>query len=372
MNINNNPLENILFISLPEEAIATVEPLPINPKKLIPVEVPAGTENFDISSLTWEMIISAMLKILVYAPENPDCSYYRNFILSAQPNIVAQLTRTGIIKAEAKDFLLAEEIFLALKNLVPEEEIVILNLAFVYEEMADQEDSLNNFTKRDYYYDKAFNIYLEGLQKHTESADINFYIGSFFLKQNNYSKTIEYFEIFLGLASSDDERINEVSEVLERLKTQTQDDQLFEETFDLIRLGKEILAIEKIDDYLSRHENVWNAWFLKGWAERRLERYENGKKSMQQCMDLGQINADILNELAICCMELSEFEQSKKYLMQALQIEPDNVKIVSNLGVLANKSGNTDEAIRFFLIAKELDPNDPIVLHYLTELEYTE
>jgi len=79
----------------------------------------------------------------------------------------------------------------------------------------------------------------------------------------------------------------------------------------------------------------------------------------------GAPHADLLNELAICLMELGELTESKKRLGEALRLEPENIKVISNLGIVALKSGHQDEARGFFRTVLELDPQDAIAARYL-------
>ncbi len=364
---HTEPLDQIVYISIPEDSAREINGFELDPKILIPVEIPADQEKWSFEELSWEMIVSAMLKIFAYDPSHKDTPYYRDFINAVQPNLVAELTRTGIIKAEAKDFDIAEEIFLALTNLEPEEEKTFLNLAFVYEEQVDALTEQGSFKEADMTAEKAYQVYLEALEYHPDSVDIHFYFGSFNLKQNNTSQAQEYFELFLGLAI-DDERAPEVQEIVNTIRNQNQEDDQFTEAFNHIKNGNEPEAIETIDDFLERHEDVWNAWFLKGWAHRRLGQYQEGKEALERALELERTNVDIYNELSICCMEIGDLDSSKNYLNKALVLEPDNVKIVSNLGILELKRDDRKKALHYFQIAAELDPKDPIAQQYIDAL----
>jgi len=360
---NPNPLRNIIFISLPDGTERDIEGFTINSKHLIPVEVPEGQSEWDMKDLSWEMIVSAMLKIFAYNPTHEEISYYRNFIFAVQPNLVTELTKTGIIKAESKNFDLAEEIFLSLNHLEPESPSTYLNLALVYEEQAALFEKTGSPLEEE-YIEKAFSVYNEGIQSHPESADLHFYAGYFFLRHRNLAKTLEHFDIFLTIAPKD-ERSPQVQEVIDKISIQDTDDQLFAEAFDLIKLGKESEAISRIDEFLLRNPTVWNAWFLKGWASRRISDYKNGKYALEKCLVYEKNNVDVYNELAICCMEIKEFKDAETYLKRALSIEPDNIKIISNFGVMNIKKGNTTEALRYFHTALEFDPEDKVAEQYI-------
>jgi Flp pilus assembly protein TadD len=113
---------------------------------------------------------------------------------------------------------------------------------------------------------------------------------------------------------------------------------------------------------------VPNAWFLLGWANRRLARYAEGRDAFMKALDLGSPHADLLNELAICLMELGELAESRKRLGEALALEPENTKVISNLGILSLKRGDREEALGFFRTVLEIEPEDRIALRYIEKL----
>ncbi len=368
MIINNSPddqdpLRNIIYISLPDKTERNIEGFIINSKHLIPIEVPEGQAEWELKDLSWEMIVSAMLKIFAYNPGHEEIEYYKNFIFAVQPNLVSELTKTGIIKAESKNYDLAEEIFLSLNHLEPEAAATFLNLALVYEEQTALFEKTGSPLEED-YREKAFSVYLDGLKRHPDSPDLHFYAGYFFLKNRNLAKTLEHFDRFLTLAPTDS-RSPQLKEIVDNISMQDNDDQLFAETFDLIKLGRESDAISKIDEYLNRNPTVWNAWFLKGWASRRINDYINGKIALEKCLVYEKNNVDVYNELEICCMEMGYFKETETYLKKALSIEPENIKIISNFGVMNIKRGNADEALRFFQTALEFDPEDKVAAQYI-------
>jgi hypothetical protein len=54
------------------------------PEIKLPIEK-LGDENWAPTDLSWEMIISAMLKIIAYDHNHQDYAYYRDFVLAAKP-----------------------------------------------------------------------------------------------------------------------------------------------------------------------------------------------------------------------------------------------------------------------------------------------
>ena len=115
--------------------------------------------------------------------------------------------------------------------------------------------------------------------------------------------------------------------------------------------------------------DVWNAWFLKGWALRKLSDFSNAENAFLKALELSKSQLDIYNELAICEIEMERFSDAETHLLQAFEIDSENLKVISNMGILAMKQGKLLDAKGFFHTVLELEPEDPIALEYLNFLE---
>ncbi len=363
-----DPLANIMFISIPNDFTRTIGGFTLDPKVLLPVETQGDAAQWDISDLSWEMIISAMLKILAYTPEHKDADYYRSFIFAAKPNIVDELTETAVFKAKNKDFDIAEEIFLALRGLLPESTVPELNLALVYEERSAAYSDIGNEELENLYTEKAFEKYKQVLSAKKVSPDAYLNAGYFYFKHHNFDKAKQCFQQYRK-HGDDEEKRREIEKIIHEIDSQKLLDTLFKEAYDYIRIGKEKEGIKKVKKFLESNPEVWNAWFLLGWGYRRIGEYEAGKNSFLKALEFGPPHSDTYNELAICLMELDEYRESRKMLSEALRMEPENIKIISNFGILALKEGKKEEAEGFFKTALEIEPEDKIALQYLKSLK---
>jgi len=370
MNIQENrqePLQYISYISVPLDFHPDTETPYFDPSRLLPVELPPGEEEWRIQDLSWEMIIAAMLKILAYNPDHKDADYYRTFILSTRPDIVDELTQGGIYKAQNKDFILAEEIFLSLCGLLQEDAAPRINLALVYEQHAEIFQKVGKEELREKYYSLAFSAYLKALSIDNKSPDVHYYAGNFYFRQEAYEKTVEHFSFYMEFGE-DEKRKEEIRSIQDKIQSQKKLDTLFKESYDYIRLGQEEDGINKIREFLKLNPEVSNAWFLLGWAWRRLGNYSEAKDAFIKAIEIGPKETDMLNELAICTMELGDYKSSRKYLSDALKQEPENIKIISNMGILAIKENNYEEAEGFFRTVLEIEPEDKIAIQYLDYL----
>ncbi len=357
-------LKSIIFISLPEGITRQIGDFTIDPGILIPVEVLPGQEEWNAKNLSWEMIIAAMLKILVYEPQHEHAGYYRRFVLASQPTIIEDLSKSGIAKAKTRDFDVAEEIFKALISLNGADVNSLLNLALVYDEHAEVYEEAGRSNFADEYRELAFDAYKNAISAAPANEHVHYNAAHFYLKQKNYRKAKEHFEEFIKL-SDDDRKKEAANEVLDEISKQDSMNVLFNEAYDFIRLGNEREGITKIKTFLERDPNVWNAWFLLGWAHRRLSEYKEGKAAFEKALEIGPEHSDTLNELAICLLELNELTECRSTLKKALAMEPENVKIISNLGILSLKEKKIDEAKGYFESVLELNPDDPIARNYL-------
>jgi Flp pilus assembly protein TadD len=365
---NQDPLANIIYISVPDTIDREVGNLKLDPEIMLPVEVQAGSERFDPSDLSWEQIIAAMLKILAYEPSHENADYYRQFVLEARPDIVEELTETGVFKAKNKDFAVAEEIFRALLGLLPEDSRVELNLALLYEQRADAAEQRGAEEEASRYEDKAVETYRSLFDKEEILPEAHLNGAHFYLKRRNYERARFHLEQYANVGE-DEEKVQEARTIISEIDSQNLLDNLFKEAYDFIRMGKEEEGIEKAKKFLESHPEVWNAWFLLGWAYRRLEMYEEARDAFLKAEENGSDHPDTLNELAICYMELGDYEESRRRLEQALAKEPSNTKIMSNLGILAMKRGNVEEAEGFFHSVLDLEPEDPIAREYIDRLQ---
>lgn len=360
-------LQNIIFVAVPDSLERTIGSFRVDPDRMLPVEITSGTDRYDIHDLSWEQIVSAMLKILAYAPDHEDAAYYREFVLAVAPDIVADLTQTAILKSRNADFDLAEEIFLALRGLQPGDERALVNLALLYEQRADAERRAGHDAQAEEYVDEAHAIYDELFSRDEPILEAHLNAGYFYLKQKRYDDARRHLESYAA-SSTDADRLEEVRSAIAHIESHDLGDSLFRESFDLIQAGREQEGVASARKFLESHPDVWNAWFMLGWGLRRLREYDEARRAFEKALELGPRQPDTLNELAICHLELGDFPAARALLTEALAAEPENTKIISNLGILALKQGDKDQAAGYFRTVLEIEPDDRIAQTYLDEI----
>lgn len=373
-----NPINSLLYVKISAEQagkifenLDTSIPLPIQ------LSESDQKENFKAENIKPEMILAGMLTVFAYDRENPNIRYYRKIFNLLRPDIRKEMTQAAIIKIKNADFDMAEEILLSLEGLNPDDGMTKLNLALLMEErsqyceMRDLDEDALIFNKRAEY------LYSELIAFEPPIPAVFFNAAYFFIKQKNYVKAKSLLQTYSAIENETSEtaefRKNKASEMLKTISEQALDDELFQQTHKYIDLGAEEKAAESIKLFLRKKPKVWNAWFLLGWALRRMSRWEDARSSFLKAVELLELAeisdsaplCEAYNELAICSMELQAFGEAEKYLISALSLDSENIKIISNLGTLALKQGKQEEAEAFFRTVLEINPEDKIALSIL-------
>ncbi len=360
-------LSSVVYVSIAGTRQRQIGTFTLDPEILLPVDVPPGASRLSADELSWEAIVAGALKVLAWDQANPHTDYYRRFVLAVKPDIRQEFTHLGILKARDGDAELAIEVFRALEGLFPDDPATLLNLALVYEERARQHEKRDNEPAAEEYLGLAFEAYKRALSADPSEPTIHYNLAFFYLHQRSFEKAREHLEFYVK-TGDDEKRLSEARRIVKEIDAQGLIDGLFQKAFDSIRMGRETEGIQHIEKFLSSRPDFQNAWFLLGWAHRRLGRYAEGKEAFLKALAVGAPHADLLNELAICLMELGDLAESRKRLLEALAIEPENTKVISNLGIVALKSGSRDEAAGFFRTVLEYDPEDRIAARYLESL----
>lgn len=377
----SNPLESIFYIKVPENFVSSDDAFKIDTSVELPVQnkINEAPGDFNPAEITTEQILAGILTVLAYDKNNKNLDYYRSILLKVKPNIKKELCEAAILKTKNEDYDLAEEIFLALLGLDPEDNAIILNMALFLDQRADSYRNNGLLEDADAYDNDARCYYEQALNAEPAIPDAFFNAGFFYLKQHKYIEARDSFETYIALTCDvADEELGDdglykkerAQEIVNKIKASNMDDESFRAAYDYISRGEEEKGLEEIRSFLQNNPKVWNAWFMLGWALRRLERFSDAKVAfLESLKNGGEENADTYNELSLCYVQEKNFDEAKKCLMKALSIEPESTKVISNLGYLSLAMGNKEEARKYFTAVLEFEPNDRIAAAELLKLE---
>ncbi len=379
---SKNSLESIYFIKLPEGSVLSPKAMKIDPAIPLPVQKknPEDPPEEDASKLSQEQILSGILTVLAYDKKNENAEYYRRLITDVRPGIKKELAEAAILKARNEDWDLAEEIWLAVNGIDPQDKAVILNMAIFFDQKADSYRRISLNDDADAYDSTALDYYRQAMDSDKEIPDAYFNAGFFYLKKRDYGEAKGCFESYLGLVADvkDDElgedgiyKKERAQEIIDKISNRNLESDRFRDAYRLISEGQEEKGLEEIRKFITDNPAVWNAWFLLGWGLRRLGRFSDAKQAFLKARECegGDESADTLNELAICQMETGGLDDAKKTLEEALSMDPENTKIISNLGCLCLKLGQKNEARKYFEVVLETDPTDKIAASQIAMLD---
>ncbi|MCE5256578.1 MAG: tetratricopeptide repeat protein [Spirochaetaceae bacterium] len=361
-------LASIVYIQLSGDALASLASMGLNKDIPIPVQLPGPIARFDSSLVSEESIITGILRVLAWQPENRNAAYYRDLVRKLRPDLLADLSDAAISKAQAKEWLVAEEILLALEGLYPEKPEPLLDLALMHEQHAQlyTEEAKEELAEQEDEY--AFQCYKTLLGFEPPFIPVYYHAAFFYIRKREFDKAVSLLNSFVKL-SDDEEKVGKAKDILKKLQELGYLDTTFKEAYDFIQIGKAEKGLEKALEFVGKYPSIWNGWFLVGWANRKLERWQEGKDAFAKAISLGSSEADTYNEIAICQSELGDLAGAGSNLKKALALDPENVKIIANLGALSYQQGRKDEAAGFFRTALVIDPDDELAKDWLARIE---
>ncbi len=176
-----NPLDSVYFIDLPENFNLSQSAFPIDKTIQLPVQQKDSDAPgiFNASEITMEQILAGILTVLAYDRKNPHLDYYRSLLKKAKPNIKQELCEAAILKTKNEDFDLAEEIFLALHGLEPDDVAIILNMALFLDQRADNYRRAGLFEDADAYDADSEAYYIQAMEADPPLPDSFFNAGFF-------------------------------------------------------------------------------------------------------------------------------------------------------------------------------------------------
>lgn len=367
---------DIIFVQIPEslrgEHFHTEDDVfYIDPDIPIPVEVQAGSTlapgGLDGEEITLEAIIAAMIQVIAGAQggeaAHPHSDYYRDFVQAARPNLLIELSGAALAKAKNGDFDAASDITRVIFAVFPDSAEAFYIHCLVLEEKQELLEREGREKAAEIAAGEVETAYHDALNAEEILSDTLFSAGFFYMRRQNYTSALECFSDYIPLADSPEKK-QQAAAIVADIQKRHLDNVLFKDAYDLIRAGRETEGMEKIRVFLEKHADVWNGWFLLGWALRRLSRWTDGAAAFSKALELGGNNADTHNELAICLIESGDLQAAKRHLEKALAKDSENIKIISNLAIIELKQGRPEQAAAFFRTVLEIAPDDPIATQF--------
>ncbi|MDD4081971.1 MAG: hypothetical protein WC162_00940 [Sphaerochaetaceae bacterium] len=294
-------------------------------------------------------------------------SYYKELLLFLQPDAIKTLSLAGIARSNAEDFEFATQLFSAVINL-SHTDTSYINLATMYAKQASKYQKENNLKISEIADDNLFSTLHEGLEYNPSSISLKAELGAYHLRHKDLDISYDYFNSFLENAPEGKQR-SEIQKIVSDLKEILDDDNAIVSAYDQIMLENFDKAISILDNFQKNNPDAWEGWFLRGWALRCQQKFEEAKKSLLTSIEKDFGRSEIYNELSLCCKALEENELAKEYLNIANELDEENVIYLANLSFLYLADKEFDKAKYYLEKARVLDENDPQVKALIEEYE---
>ena len=365
-----DPLENLLWLDLPDDIETDMGAFVLDPSIPLPIE-PEEDGTMNMESVTWEKVIAAALLVLANRPSHEHADYYRSFLAALRPELETELTAAADTLIGEGDWDRAEDILLALRGFRPDSIEARFAMAGFYDRRAERDRKSGNQAQADSLEKSAEAAYNEILSDADAPAAAWYRAGIFRYRRGDFMKAADTLEAFLDIAPGGEET-EEARRIVRLCREEGQADELYQTAYAALTAGSIDEGTELARQFRDRKPGGWPGWFLLGWGLRLSGAFEEAREALEGARDRGCRESDLYNELAICTRSLGDFDAAAVALEEALRKDPENLKIISNMALVQIERGDRNEAARWLETALTLDPTDAICRKMLDELESDE
>lgn len=360
-----NNRDKVIYVTLPPSFTLNLGEVKLDPSIKLPFSTQSGKERLEKDDWTVENLMSGLITVCADDEKNEHFEYYKSIINAIDPSIVMKLNQAALAKEERGEYEFSGLLFRAVYHLLPQSASCI-NLATLYSYMAV--DASKKGENNGEYIKKARETLLDGLERFGENEDILSELASFSAFMADLDDAKEYLERYFLVAEEGDKK-SEMKKLYSDVCFKLENEEKIEEAYDFLSLGESDKALPSINCFIEKNPSIWNGYFLKGWALRIKKEFGEAEKYFLKCIELGESNAEIYNELALCALGEEKRELGEIYLESAADLDGENLTVVSNLALLRLEDGDYDEARKWLERARFLAGEDTLVKHLVEKYE---
>lgn len=358
--------ENLHFIALPPSFKLNLGKMEIDNTKKLPLLLKEKKDTINGEDISPENIISGLITLLGNEDKCEDEEYYKTLLLSLDKDILSKLRDGGKVKKEQKDYKMSKTLLLCLYRLEHSSENCIL-LASLYSAITVEQNEKDSKEYRS-GVTSVKNILKDGLEHNKNDENLLYELEELCFYLSEEQEALNYALSYLNV-SKDNEKKKEIEKRVKSLGFLKDNADNAEEVYDLIILGKYDLALEKVNTLIEKNKNIWNLYFLRGWALRSKGEYNKAKEDFLKCISLGESNSDIYNELGLCELNEKNYEMASLYFESAIDLNEENLEALTNLSLLLLDSKRFDDAREIIEKARFLSPHDSVVKTLIKQYE---
>ncbi len=352
-----NTLDKIIYVTLPSSLAVDLGTMKLDTSIKVPFSIPENKEKLSKEDYTVENLMSGLITVVADDEKNINADYYKRLITALDKDIPAKLNQAAIAKEKKGDYEFALLLFKAVYHLLRQSASCI-NLATLYSYMAADASKKGEDNRQ--YIKKAKETLLDGLEREGENEDLLYETASFLSYMADLDEAVDYIKRYLSVAE-EGERKEEMKKLLQETVFKLENQEKIEEAYDFLSLGESDKALPIIEGFIKKNPKIWNGYFLKGWALRIKEEYDEATKCFLKCIEMGENNSEIYNELGLCALKKGNEELAEIYFETALDNDEENLTVLTNLSYLELEMEDWDKARKYLEKARFISGNDAIL-----------
>ena len=360
-----NTSDKLIYVTLPSSFALDLGGFRLDPSIEVPFSVAENREKLESSDYTVENLLSGLITSVAEDENGENYTYYKNLVNAIDPEIVTKLNQAAIAKEQKGEYDFALLLFKAVYHLLPQSASCI-NLATLYSYMAVEKSKKGEDNRND--IKKARETLEGGLALFGEDEDLLYECAAFEAFMGNLEESKEYMDRYFSVAT-EGEKKEEMKKTYKEVCFKIDNSEKIEEAYDFLSLGESDKALPAIESFITNNPKIWNGYFLKGWAERIKNEFGEAKKNFLKCIELGESNAEIYNELGLCELGEGNSELAELYLESAYDLDSENLTVLTNLAFLSLERGDYDKSREYLEKARYLAHDDKLVDHLIKKYE---
>ena len=179
-------------------------PLSLNPDFSIPLPYIEPAPKEQQAALEWEGIVNGVFYIALYEPKHEHYRYYKDFVLALEPELPYILRTRLHEQCEQKLWPHASDTARLLQFLLPAATWPLLELAYIYEQQAEQAMLEHRFTDCGEAWNLAALVYEQLHERDELDARCHYQLGYYYLQRCDYQAASASFAAAQQLALSEE------------------------------------------------------------------------------------------------------------------------------------------------------------------------
>ena len=137
-----------------------------------------------------------------------------------------------------------------------------------------------------------------------------------------------------GEKVDDEAEEGEISQVVENITNQAEQQRLYREAVVLHNNGRYEEALEIEKQLVKLNEKNPRYHYIMGVTLHEMEKYEEAEKEKRKAVELEPENAGYHDSMGVTLHEMEKYEEAESEVRKAIELEPENMEYVNHLEII--------------------------------------